>query len=323
MSKNHIWKKTNQFSSTFSSTMYLLHTLFEDLGRVTELHEKIANKDTDLHSLDPRNYLFNGQEEGDYLSGQGIINEASINDKDYLVLYKSWCLFIYREFYKNCLPFWMKSVYEHLEKNKQVFSTDFVKSLICMMMKKIQAYLMKLSNKTLSDFGLSYQTVMNNQSYTIRSGITRPCQFVLGNIPTISGITDSVGRGWDDEKIAHFFNESNNIGYGRQEVPITKSKHFEHAYIFLSTMTKIKLTTKKDKGHLFTIECFMQSFELLKETVCKQHSGMFKHDKYTFHPQKDLVLSMPNEFVANLEPGKLTSLDKLWLKSVTKIFKKA
>jgi hypothetical protein len=37
---------------------------------------------------------------------------------------------------KTCLPFWMKSVYEHLEKNKQVFPTDFVKSLICMMMKK-------------------------------------------------------------------------------------------------------------------------------------------------------------------------------------------
>jgi hypothetical protein len=38
--------------------------------------------------------------------------------------------------------------------------------------KKIHAFLMKLSNNTYSDFGLSYQTVMINQSYTIRSGIT-------------------------------------------------------------------------------------------------------------------------------------------------------
>jgi hypothetical protein len=45
------------------------------------LHEKIVNEDTELHSLDPRNYLFNRQEEGDYLFGQGIINEASIDDK--------------------------------------------------------------------------------------------------------------------------------------------------------------------------------------------------------------------------------------------------
>jgi hypothetical protein len=107
---------------------------------------------------------------------------------------------------------------------------------------------MKLSNNTHSDFGLSYQTVMN-KSYTIRSGITRPRQFSLGNIPTMSGITDSIGEGWDDRKIAKFFNERNNIVNGQEEVPMTRSKHFEHAYIILSSMTKIKLTTKKDKGN--------------------------------------------------------------------------
>ncbi len=69
---------------------------------------------------------------------------------------------------------------------------------------KIQAYLMKLSNTTHSDFGLSYQTVLNNQSYTIHSGNIQPCQFVLGNIPTISRITDNVGRGWDDKKCLSF-----------------------------------------------------------------------------------------------------------------------
>ncbi len=43
--------------------MCLLRALFEDLGYAIELHEKIANEDIELHSLDPRNYLFNGQEE--------------------------------------------------------------------------------------------------------------------------------------------------------------------------------------------------------------------------------------------------------------------
>jgi hypothetical protein len=87
---------------------------------------------------------------------------------------------------------------------------------------------------------------------------------------------------------------------------MTKLKHFEHAYIILSTMTKIILTTKKGKGNLFTIECHMPSFEPKNETVRKQHAGMFKHDKFTFHPQKDLVLSMPYQFVVNLEPGQFT-----------------
>ncbi len=133
---NHIWKKTNQFSSTFSSTMYLLRTLFEDLGSVTELHEKIVNEDTELHSLDPRNCLFNGQEEGDYLFGQGIIYEVSINDKDYLVLNESWCLFIYSDFYKNLLAILDEISLRTFGEKKQVFQTDFANSLICMMMKK-------------------------------------------------------------------------------------------------------------------------------------------------------------------------------------------
>jgi hypothetical protein len=67
----------------------------------------------------------------------------------------------------------------------------------------------------------------------------------------------------------------------------------------------------------------MPSFEPLNKIVCTRHAGMFKHDKYTFHPQKeDLILSMPYEFVANLKPGQFTSLDNLWLKSVNKILKK-
>jgi hypothetical protein len=70
----------------------------------------------------------------------------------------------------------------------------------------------------------------------------------------MSGITDSVGEGWDDRKITKFFNERNNIVNGQDEVPMTTSKHSDHAYIILSTMMKIKLTTKKGKGNLFTIE---------------------------------------------------------------------
>ena len=62
--------------------MCLLCALFEDLRCAIELHENIANEDTVLYSLDPQNYLFNGQEEGDYLLGQGIINEASSDDKE-------------------------------------------------------------------------------------------------------------------------------------------------------------------------------------------------------------------------------------------------
>ncbi len=134
--KNHIQKKKNQCSSTLLSTVCLLCTLFTDLGCAIELHEKITNEDTELHSLDPRNYLFNGQEDGDDLFGQGIINKASINDKEYLQLYESWCLFAYRKFYKNLFVILDEVSLRTFGEKKQVFQTDVANSLICMMMKK-------------------------------------------------------------------------------------------------------------------------------------------------------------------------------------------
>jgi hypothetical protein len=93
-----------------------------------ELHEKIANEDTELHSLDPRNYLFNGQEEGNYLFGQGIINEVSIDDKEYLQLYESWCLFAYREFYKNLLVI-LNEVSLHTFGEKNKYSRQILQTL--------------------------------------------------------------------------------------------------------------------------------------------------------------------------------------------------
>jgi hypothetical protein len=128
---------------------------------------------------------------------------------------------------------------------------------------------MKLSNNANSDSDFSYETNMNSQSYTIRSGITQPCRFSLGNILTMSSITDSVGEGWDERKISNFFKGKNNIVNQQEEVPMTTSKQFEQAYITLSMMKKMKLTTKKGKGNLFTIECYMPSFEPQNETVCK------------------------------------------------------
>ncbi len=201
--KNHSQKKKNQYSSTFLSTVCLLCTIFEDLGCAIELHEKIANEVTALHSLDLRNYLFNGQEEGDYLLGQGVINEASSDDKEYLQLYESRCLFAYREFYKNLLVV-LDEVSLRTFGEKTNIPNRFCKLCDLHDDEKIHAYLMKLSNKTYSDFGLSYKTVMNNQSYAIHSGITQPCQFSLGNIPTMSGITDSIGEGWDEKKLQFF-----------------------------------------------------------------------------------------------------------------------
>jgi hypothetical protein len=158
--KSSLEEEESAFKHTLK-TVCLLCTLFEDLGCAIKLHEKIANEVTALHSLDPRNYLFNGQEEGNYLFGQGIFNEASSDDKEYLQLYESWCLFAYREFYKNLLVI-LDEVSLRTFGEKTSIPNRLCKIFDLYDDEKIHAYLMKLSNNTNSNSGLSYETVMNN-----------------------------------------------------------------------------------------------------------------------------------------------------------------
>ena len=162
--------RVQKIKSTISSTMYLLRSLFENFGCIAKLHKETVKENTEKYSLRPRNYLFNGQEECNYLFGQGIINEANINDKAYLVLYESWCLFMKREFYKNLLSILNEVNLQTYGEIQTVTPNRFCKLFDLHDDEKIQAYLMKIRNTTHSDFGLSYQTVLNNQSYTIRSG---------------------------------------------------------------------------------------------------------------------------------------------------------
>ncbi len=170
---------------------------------------------------------------------------------------------------------------------------------------KIHAYLMKLFNINNSDPGFSYGAVMNSQRYIIYSGITPPHQFSLGNLSTMIGITDSIGEGWDTRKVSKYFNKENNIANQQQEVPMTTSKHFEKGHIIFSRMKEMKFTMLKGSRKLFTIECYTASSQPQNISVCKQHAQMFKNDNYTFNPNKDLLLSMPYQFVA----GKFTLLD--------------
>jgi hypothetical protein len=124
---------------------------------------KLVNEVRPIHCLDPRNYLFNEQEEGDYLFEQGIINEASSDDKEYLQLYESWCLFAYRVFYKNLLVI-LDEVSLHTFREKISIPNRFCKLFDLHDDENIHGFLMKLSNNTNSDSGLSYETVINNQN---------------------------------------------------------------------------------------------------------------------------------------------------------------
>jgi hypothetical protein len=81
-------------------------------------------------------------------------------------------MFAYREFYKNLLV-----ILDEVNLRTYGGKETSIPNRLCKLFdlhndETIHAYLMKLSNNTHSDFELSYQRVMNNKSYSIRSGIT-------------------------------------------------------------------------------------------------------------------------------------------------------
>jgi hypothetical protein len=67
----------------------------------------------------------------------------------------------------------------------------------------------------------------------------------------------------------------------------------------------------------------MPSYEPQNTFVCTRHSKMFKHDAFTFHPNDDLVMSLPFKFIEDLEVSKYTLLEKSWLKRLHANLKKS
>jgi hypothetical protein len=92
------------------------------------------------------------------------MNEESSDDKEYLQLDESWCLFAYREFYRNLLAI-LDAVSLCTFGEKTNIQNRFCKLSDLHDDEKIHEYLMKLSNNTHSDFGLSFKTVMKKSKF--------------------------------------------------------------------------------------------------------------------------------------------------------------
>ncbi len=99
--------------------------------------------------------------------------ELSMKPVVMIQLYLLWCLFAYREFYKNLLAI-LDELSLHTFGEKTSIPNRFCKHFCLHDDEKIHAYLMKLSNNNNSDSGFSYETVMNSQKkfYPFRDNLT-------------------------------------------------------------------------------------------------------------------------------------------------------
>jgi hypothetical protein len=64
-------------------------------------------------------------------------------------------------------------------------------------------------------FPLSYQTIINKQEFIIHNSMTRPVQYSLSTLPTMSTIYDKPGAGWNrinpDDHFTSYF-KTNQMG---------------------------------------------------------------------------------------------------------------
>ncbi len=91
--------KDSKYKDTVAHTLSLVRVLFEDFGVAISIHGK--SKDIHNTHLIPSLILLNDA----FKFEQGIITEKEYNrlKKECLKSFESWCVFGYREYYKNLL----------------------------------------------------------------------------------------------------------------------------------------------------------------------------------------------------------------------------
>ena len=206
---------------------------------------------------------------------------------DQLRLYEGWCAFLHNEHTKNLL-----CVLEAIARNVygpndtipyrylKGFSLDHkdIKSLV-------ERRAKNQSSTQLYRFNLCSH---DSEDTIIGEGIgSRPLQFLLGKLHTMTSIIEKQGSGWDKINATEFFKTSEV--YRREDVPMSTTKEYEECNIMFSTMHSIRKTVK----NTYEIQCVLDKYQVSNHSVRERHPGMFRDKYYHFFPTNDLVESMP------------------------------
>jgi hypothetical protein len=124
-----------------------------------------------------------------------ITDEVNALQKESLVLFEGFCIFGYREFYKNLLCILMvvnKTIYGN---NGDV--PDILLIMFFLSSPGIRNHMNLGVGAPDPVFPQSYQTIFNKQKFIINNSVTRPVQYSLSTLPTMSTIYDKPGAGWN------------------------------------------------------------------------------------------------------------------------------
>ncbi len=208
--------KELSFHHTITSTLSLITVLFEDLFEAITLHSDFSGGKV---RLEPLNSLLNKIDTCDWhdFNIEVFIDEVNALQKELLMLFKGFCIFGYREFYKKLLCILMvvdKTIYGN--------NGDVPDILLNMFLSSSPGIRNHMNQQVVAPdpvFPQSYRTILNKQEFIIHNCVTRPVQYSLYTLPTMS-IYDKPGAWWNridpDNYFTNYF-KTNEMGDVVQE----------------------------------------------------------------------------------------------------------
>ncbi len=189
-------EKINEWSfhHTITSALSLITVLFEDVFEAITFYRDFSGEKV---RLEPSTSLLNKTDtcDGHDFNIDVFTDEVNALQRESLVLFDGFCIFDYREANKNSLCILMvvnKAIYGN---NGDV--PDILLNMFLSSSPGIRNHMNRQEVTPDPVFPQSYQTILIKQEFIIHNSETRPIQYSLYTLPTMSTIYDKPGAGWD------------------------------------------------------------------------------------------------------------------------------
>jgi hypothetical protein len=168
--------------------------LFEDLFEAITLHRDFSGEKV---NIEPSTSLLNKTNtcDGYDFNIDIITDEVNALQKESLMLFEGLCIFGYRELYKNLLCILMvvnKTIHGNSGDVPDILLNMFLTSSL-----GIRNHMNLQVGAPDPVFPQSYRTIFNKQEFIIHNSVTRPAQYSLSTLPTMSTIYVKPGAGWN------------------------------------------------------------------------------------------------------------------------------
>jgi hypothetical protein len=187
--------------------------------------------------------------------------------KEAFKLLEAFCIFGYREFYKNLLCI-LVFTHQRLYGKESLVPTQTLKLFKRLDNELVFEHLKRHFKQTCS---LAFDHLFSiNDDLTVYCTKNRPIQFKFGKVNDMLTFYDKQGEGWTNIPINKYFKQkkSDDASGGGQQMTI--SQQFEEACIQFETMRQIKVE-KIENRYKFSIKSLSENYQANNSTLRARH----------------------------------------------------